>query len=140
MQRDVKDLQTALGQLRARLAASEAEAYVEKAERRGDRAFAGGVIHEANGESLRHLSNAIRSRLRSGVVALAGIDNGSVSLLVNASDDLVRAGVHAGDLVKLAAPLVAGKGGGQAAQAQGGGTNAAGAEAAVRAIRDAVLA
>ena len=140
MQRDVKDLQTALGQLRARLAASEAEAYVEKAERRGDRAFAGGVIHEANGESLRHLSNAIRSRLRSGVVALAGIDNGSVSLLVSASDDLVRAGVHAGNLVKLAAPLVAGKGGGQAAQAQGGGTNAAGAEAAVRAIRDAVLA
>ena len=140
MQRDVKDLQTALGQLRARLAASEAEAYVEKAERRGDRAFAGGVIHEANGESLRHLSNAIRSRLRSGVVALAGIDNGSVSLLVSASDDLVRAGVHAGNLVKLAAPFVAGKGGGQAAQAQGGGTNAAGAEAAVRAIRDAVLA
>ncbi len=140
MQRDVKDLQTALGQLRARLAASEAQAYVEKAERRGDRAFVGGVVHEANGESLRHLSNAIRNVLRSGVVALAGIDNGSVSLLVSASDDLVRAGVHAGSLVKLAAPLVAGKGGGQAAQAQGGGTNAAGAEAALRAIRDAVFA
>ena len=139
MQRDVKDLQTALGQLRARLAASEAQSYVEKAERRGDRAFVGGVVHEANGDALRHLSNAIRSRLRSGVVALAGIDNGSVSLLVSASDDLVQAGVHAGSLVKLAAPLVGGKGGGQAAQAQGGGTDAAGAEAAVRAIRDAVL-
>ena len=139
MQRDVKDLQTALGQLRARLAASEAQSYVEKAERRGDRAFVGGVVHEANGETLRHLSNAIRSRLRSGVVALAGIDNGSVSLLVSASDDLVEAGVHAGSLVKLAAPLVGGKGGGQAAQAQGGGTDARGAEAAVRAIRDAVL-
>jgi alanyl-tRNA synthetase len=140
MQRDVKDLQTALGQLRARLAASEAQSYVEKAERNGDRAFVGAVVHEANSESLRHLSNAIRSRLRSGVVALAGIDNGSVSLLVSASDDLVKAGVHSGSLVKLAAPLVAGKGGGQAAQAQGGGTDAAGAEAAVRAIRDAVLA
>ncbi len=140
MQRDVKDLQTALGQLRARLAASEAQVYVEKAERRGDRAFVGGVVQEANGESLRHLSNAIRNVLRSGVVALAGIDNGSVSLLVSASDDLVRAGVHAGSLVKLAAPLVAGKGGGQAAQAQGGGTDATGAEAALRAIRDAVLA
>ncbi len=140
IQRDVKDLQTSLGQLRARLAATEAESYVEKAERRGERAFVGAVVHEANAEALRHLGNAIRSRLRSGVVALAGIDNGSVSLLVTASDDLVRTGVHAGNLVKLAAPLVCGKGGGQAAQAQGGGSDAAGADAAVRAIRNAVLA
>ena len=139
MQRDVKDLQTALGRLKARLAASDAEAYVEKAERSGDRAFVGAVVHEASGEALRHLAIAIRSRFRSGVVALAGVDNGSVSLFVNASDDLVRAGVHAGNLIKLAAPLVAGKGGGQAAQAQGGGSNPSGAEAAVRAIRDAVL-
>jgi alanyl-tRNA synthetase len=139
MQRDVKDLQTALGQLRAKLAAAEAESYVDKAEHSGDRAFVGAVVQEADGDALRHLSNAIRSRLRSGVVALAGIDDGSVSLLVSASDDLVKAGIHAGNLVKLAAPLVAGKGGGQAAQAQGGGTDVGGAQAAVRAIRDAVL-
>ena len=140
MQREVKDLQTALGQLRARLAASDAESYVERAERNADRAFVGAVVREANAEALRHLSAAIRKRLSSGVVALAGVDNGTVSLLVSASDDLVKAGVHAGNLVKLAAPLVAGKGGGQAAQAQGGGNDAGGAEAAVRAIRDAVLA
>ena len=139
MQRDVKDLQTALGQLRARLAAGEAAAYVDKAERRGDRAFVGAVVHEANAEALRHLSNAIRHRLRSGVVALAGVDNGTVSLLVTASEDLVKAGVHAGQLIKIAAPHVGGKGGGQPAQAQGGGANPSGAEAAVRAVRDAVL-
>ncbi len=91
MQREVKDLQTALGQLRARLAASDAEAYVEKAERNADRAFVGAVVREANAEALRHLSTAIRKRLSSGVVALAGVDNGTVSLLVSASDDLVKA-------------------------------------------------
>jgi len=139
MQRDVKDLQTALGQLRARLAAGEAAAYVDQAERRGDRAFVGAVVHEANAEALRHLSNAIRHRLHSGVVALAGVDNGTVSLLVTASEDLVKAGVHAGQLIKIAAPHVDGKGGGQPAQAQGGGANPSGAEAAVRAVRDAVL-
>jgi alanyl-tRNA synthetase len=139
MQRDVKDLQTALGQFKARLASADAQTYVERAERRGDRAFVGAVVHEANGDALRHLSSAIRSRLNSGVVALAGVDNGSVSLLVTASDDMVKAGVNAGNLVKLAAPLVAGKGGGQPGQAQGGGSNPAGAQAAVQAIRDAVL-
>jgi alanyl-tRNA synthetase len=140
LQREVKDLQTSLGQFKAKFAGVEAQSYVERAERRGDRTFIGAVVPEANGEALRHLGSAIRSRLRSGVVALAGIDDSSVSLLVSASDDLVKAGVHAGNLVKLAAPLVSGKGGGQAAQAQGGGTNVEGAEAAVRAIRDAVLA
>ena len=139
MQRDVKDLQTALGQLRARLAAGEAAAYVDKAERRGDRTFVGAVVHEANAEALRHLSNAIRNRLQSGVVALAGVDNGTVSLLVTASEDLVKAGVHAGQLIKIAAPHVGGKGGGQPAQAQGGGANAPGAEAAIRAVRDALF-
>ncbi|MGA8384013.1 MAG: alanine--tRNA ligase [Candidatus Cybelea sp.] len=139
MQRDLKEMQTAVGQLRARFAAAEADAYVAKAERKGDRAFVGAVLHEANGEALRHLNTAIRNRFRSGVVALAGIDNGTVSLLVSASEDLIGDGIHAGKLVKLAAPLVAGKGGGQAALAQGGGSDGAGAEAALQAIRDAVL-
>ena len=75
MQRDIKDLQAALGQLKARLAAADATSYVENAQRKGDRAFVGAVVHEAGGEALRHLSSAIRHHLPSGVVALAGIDN-----------------------------------------------------------------
>ncbi len=139
MQREIKDLQNAVGELNARLAAADAQTYVERAERTGEKTFVGAVVHEANAEALRHLSSAIRQRLRSGVIALAGIDDGTVSLLVSASDDMVKAGVHAGNLVKLAAPMVGGRGGGQPAQAQGGGKNAGGADDAVRAIREAVL-
>ncbi|HLI95719.1 MAG TPA: alanine--tRNA ligase [Candidatus Baltobacteraceae bacterium] len=140
LQRDVKELQNAVGDLKARLAASDAQTYVERAERSGEKTFVGAVVPEANAEALRHLSSAIRQRLRSGVIALAGVDDGTVSLLVSASDDMVKAGVHAGNLVKLAAPLVDGRGGGQPAQAQGGGKNPGGAGDAVRAIREAVLA
>ncbi len=139
LQREVKDLQTSLGQLKTRLAAADAQAYAERAERRGDRAFVGAVVREANSEALRHLSQAIRRHMPSGVIALAGIDNDSVSLFVSVSDDLVSQGILAGQLVKLAAPLVDGKGGGQPAQAQGGGKNVRGADAAVRAMCDAVL-
>lgn len=140
LQRDVRDLQNAVGQLRAQLAAADAQTYANAAERNGERTFVGAVVPEATSEALRHLSQAIRRRLPSGVIALAGIDDGTVSLLVSASDDQVKSGVHAGNLVKLAAPLVEGKGGGQAAQAQGGGKKPDGAYAAVRAIREAVLA
>ncbi len=140
LQRDVKELQNAVGQLRARLAAADAQEYVRDAERSGDRTFVGAVVPNATPDALRHLSHAIRTRLPSGVIALAGVDDGTVSLLVSASEDHVKLGVHAGNLVKLAAPLVDGRGGGQAAQAQGGGKKPGGASAALQAIREAVLA
>ncbi len=140
MQRDIKDLQTAVGQMKARLASADASAYLEHVERKGERAFVGAVVQEAGAEALRHLTSALRSRMPSGVIALAGVDNDTVSLLVSASDDMVKSGVHAGNLIKLAAPLVEGKGGGAPAQAQGGGKKTDGAPAAVAAIRDAVLA
>jgi len=138
LQADVRDLQKALGEIKGRLAAADAATYAERAEEIGGKRVVAAVVREANAEALKHLSAAIRQRLQSGVVALAGIDDGTVSLLVTASDDLVKRGVHAGNLLKLAAPLVDGKGGGGPAQAQGGGKNAAGADAALAAIRSAL--
>ena len=138
LQADVRDLQKALGEIKGRLAAADAATYAERAEEIGGKRVVAAVVREANAEALKHLSAAIRQRLQSGVVALAGIDDGTVSLLVTASDDLVKRGVHAGNLLKLAAPLVDGKGGGGPAQAQGGGKNAAGADAALTAIRSAL--
>lgn len=73
------------------------------------------------------------------MIALVGVDGPNASIVVSASEDAVASGVHAGDLVKLAAPLVGGRGGGQAHQAQGGGKNPAGAQRALDAVRDAVL-
>jgi len=72
------------------------------------------------------------------VIALVGTDRDTASIFVSASDDLVKAGVHAGNLVKAAAPALEGKGGGAATQAQGGGRNVAGAEAALAAMRAAL--
>ncbi len=140
LQTDVRDLQRAIGEIKARLAANDAQTYVERAESINGRALVAAVVPEANAEALKHLSNAIRARLRSGVVALVGVDDGKVSLLVTASDDLVKSGVHAGNLLRAAAPFVEGKGGGAPAQAQGGGKNAAGAGAALAAIREALAA
>ena len=72
------------------------------------------------------------------MIALVGTDRESVALFASASEDAVKAGVHAGNLIKAAAPLVGGKGGGAPAQAQGGGKNPAGAEAALAAMRAAL--
>ena len=136
LQTDVRDLQKAMADIKARLASADAATYADAAETIGATRAVLAVVREANAEALRTLGNALRSRLRSGVVALVGTDGDSASLFVSASDDAVKAGAHAGNLVKAAAPLVGGKGGGAPAQAQGGGKDPAGADAALAAIRE----
>jgi alanyl-tRNA synthetase len=139
LQRELRDAQAARDRLKAQLASADAQAYVERLQERGSRRFVGAVVADANAEALKHLSAAIRSRLHSGAIALIGTDGDTASVLVTVSDDHVKDGVHAGSLVKIAAPLVGGRGGGQAAQAQGGGKEIGGANDALNAIRDSVL-
>ncbi|HEX3463421.1 MAG TPA: alanine--tRNA ligase [Candidatus Elarobacter sp.] len=138
LQSDVRDLQKSISEIKALLAAADAARYVDAAEEIGGIRFVSAVVPEANAEALRALGNAIRARLRSGVVALAGTDGAAASLFASASEDAVKAGVHAGNLVKAAAPLVGGKGGGAPAQAQGGGKDPSGANAALDAMREAL--
>ena len=68
------------------------------------------------------------------VIASATAD-GKVSLLAGATDSAVAAGFSAGDIVKEIAELVGGRGGGKPAMAQAGGSNAAGIDAALEAVR-----
>ena len=138
LQSDVRDLQKVLAEINVRLASADAKAYVERAEQVNGTTLVAAVVPEADAQAVRTLAGAIRSRLRSGVIALVGVDGETATLFASASDDAVKAGVHAGNLVRAAAPLVGGKGGGAPAQAQGGGKNVAGAEAALAAMRRAI--
>jgi len=140
LQRELREAQASRDQLKAQLASADAQSYLDAAEERDGLRFVGAIVPDADAEALKHLSGAIRSRLRSGVIGLIGTNGETVSVLVNVSDDLVKGGVHAGNLVKAAAPLVGGRGGGQPASAQGGGKNPAGAPAALDAIRAGVFA
>jgi alanyl-tRNA synthetase len=139
LQSDVRDLQKSLADINARLASADAKAYVDRAERVNGTTLVAAVVHEADAQAVRTLAGAIRSRLGSGVIALVGVDSASATLFASASDDAVKAGIHAGNIVRAGAPLVGGKGGGAPAQAQGGGKNVAGAHAALAAMRGAIV-
>jgi alanyl-tRNA synthetase len=134
MQSDVRDAQKTLTELKAKLAATGAQSYVEAAQTIGDQRVVAAIVREADATALRALAGAIRGKLPHGVIALIGTDGDSASIFVSASDDAVKAGVHAGNLVKAAAPELGGKGGGAPAQAQGGGKNVAGADAALAGV------
>ena len=64
-------------------------------------------------------------------IAIGSADGGKPMLTICASDDLVAAGIHAGQMVREAAKLIQGGGGGQPHYATAGGKNADGLQAAI---------
>ncbi len=75
---------------------------------------------------LRNLGDKLKTEIKSGVVLLASDNDGKVNLIAMATDDAVKAGAHAGNLIKSLAPIVGGGGGGRPNMAQAGGKKAAG--------------
>jgi alanyl-tRNA synthetase len=140
IQADIRDAQKALGELKAKLAATDAQSYIDNAETIGALKLVAAIVKDADAASLKALADAIRSKLPHGIIALVGTTADTASMFVSVSDDAVKAGVHAGNLVKAAAPLVGGKGGGAPAQAQGGGKDVAGAAKALETIVTALSA
>jgi alanyl-tRNA synthetase len=75
-------------------------------------------------DTVKSLADALAQRLKSGVVVLAGATDGRALFVAKVSPDWVERGVHAGNLVREIARLADGRGGGQAAFAQAGGSAA----------------
>ena len=75
---------------------------------------------------LRSLGDDLKSKLSGGVVVLISDKDGKVNLIAMASDEAMKKGAHAGNLVKAVAKEVGGGGGGRPGMAQAGGKNPAG--------------
>lgn len=59
---------------------------------------------------LRDLGDQLKEKLGEGVIVLASVNDGKVSLLSMATDGAQKAGAHAGNLIKGIAALVGGGG------------------------------
>ena len=77
-------------------------------------------VEGVSGKELRGMIDDLRGKLGSGVVLLAAVDGGRVSLALGVTQDLTKQ-LRAGDLVREIASVVGGKGGGRPDFAQAGG-------------------
>ncbi len=88
--------------------------------------FVAKALENVDMNGLRDLGDELKNNLGQGVVVLASNNGGKVSLMVMATDDAIKAGAHAGNMIKEIASLVGGGGGGRPNMAQAGGKNPAG--------------
>jgi len=80
---------------------------------------------------LRDLGDQLKEKLGDGVVVLLSNQDGKVNMIAMATDAAVKAGAHAGNLIKGIAAIVGGGGGGRPNMAQAGGKNPAGIPGAI---------
>jgi alanyl-tRNA synthetase len=90
----------------------------------------------AGRNELREMADKFKSVIGSGVVVLATIIEDKPAMIAGITDDLVKKGFHAGELIKLVAAEVGGTGGGRPNLAQAGGKSANNLEKALALVTD----
>jgi alanyl-tRNA synthetase len=103
--------------------ASEAGILLEKAEKIGQTSIVVGRLSGASDEQVRSAIDMIKKKAQSAAIFFGYADNDKVTLAAGVSDDLIKRGLSAGDLVKQLAPIIDGRGGGRPHMAQAGGKN-----------------
>ena len=137
MQAEIKSLNSEIESLKNKAANEALGDVLNQAEDVNGIKFLAVKLNDVDMNELRNLSDDLKSKIGSGVVVLASaMGSDKVNLIVTATDDIVKAGVHAGNIIKSAAPCVGGGGGGRPNMAQAGGKNPAGIEKAFETAKE----
>jgi alanyl-tRNA synthetase len=91
-------------------------------------------------EELRTVALKVKNEIGTGVVVLTSLTDEKITLIVAVSNDLIKLGVKAGDLVKAGSTTLGGGGGGKDDFAQGGGVNIAKLSSALSEISNLITA
>ena len=119
-----KELAKELEKLKAKMAGGAADEMLNKKVDINGVAVLAAEVKDMDGNAMRTLGDQLKNKLGSGVIVLAGEAGGKVSLVVMATDDVVKKGAHAGNIIKAAAGVCGGGGGGRPNMAQAGGKDA----------------
>ncbi|NGZ28134.1 MAG: alanine--tRNA ligase, partial [Magnetococcales bacterium] len=129
-----KELERALEQARGELAGNVVDTLLAKTEQVQGISLLTSRVNGVESRELRDLLDRIRDRLASGVILLALVEGGKVTLVAGVTKDLIPR-LSAGALIQTVAPLVGGKGGGKPDMAMGGGDRPADVDKALQAAR-----
>ncbi|OOZ41296.1 alanine--tRNA ligase [Solemya elarraichensis gill symbiont] len=118
-------LEKELDRLKSKMAASAGSDLVSQAAEIAGIKVLAANLEGVDPKSLRDTLDQLKDKLGSGVVLLAASNGEKVNLIAGVTKDLTDR-LRAGDLVRIAAEKVGGKGGGRPDMAQAGGSNPAG--------------
>ncbi|WP_223670776.1 alanine--tRNA ligase [Kangiella shandongensis] len=129
-----KQLEKQIEQLQGKLASSQGSDLASNAEDVNGVKLLVSKLEGVEPKALRDMQDQLKNKLGSSIVVLAIAKDDKVSLIAGVSKDLIGK-VKAGDLVKMVAEQVGGKGGGRPDMAQAGGKDASALPAALESVK-----
>ena len=134
----MKELQRELASLQSKLASGAADDILKAAEQVGEISILTAYKPEMDANALRQLGDSLKDKLGECVILLAG-GTDKLNFVAMATDGAVKAGAHAGNIIKEAAKTAGGGGGGRPNMAQAGGKEPDKARAALEAGKAVAL-
>ncbi|NOI31543.1 alanine--tRNA ligase [Vibrio coralliilyticus] len=129
-----KTLEKEIQKLKDKMAAAESANIMGKAQEINGVKVLVAAMQDADPKNLRTMVDDIKNQMGSGVVMLANINGEKIGLIAGVTKDLIGK-VKAGDLVKMVAEQVGGKGGGRPDMAQAGGTDVEALPEAIKSVQ-----
>ncbi|WP_220718512.1 alanine--tRNA ligase [Agarivorans litoreus] len=130
-----KMLEKEVTQLKAKLASAASNDVLDQIQTINGVKVLIAFLDGVEGKALRSSVDELKVKLESGVVLLAAVNEGKVSLIAGVTKDLTSR-VKAGEMVNIAAQCVGGKGGGRPDMAQAGGSNPDGLPKALQEVKE----
>ncbi|MFO7539874.1 MAG: alanine--tRNA ligase [Chloroflexota bacterium] len=118
-------LQKQLEKLQRQSARSQFESLLEQMQTVSGVPLLTAQVDVADVDALREMTDWFRDKVGSGTAVLATVINNKPLIIATVTDDLIRRGLKAGDLVREVAKIVGGGGGGRPNLAQAGGKDPA---------------
>jgi len=117
----VKELMRDNESLQNKLSHIEAGSLLDAVVKVGEVSILTAKVNASNMEALRSIVDELKTKLPTSVIVLGAAADDKVNLAAAVSQDLVKKGFHAGKIIKEAAQLCGGNGGGRPDMAQAGG-------------------
>jgi len=102
---------------------AEAKQLLEKCEKIGETSVVIGRLSPTGAEQARAAVDMIKKKAKSATAVFGYVEGDRANLIAGVTDDLIKKGIKAGDIVKEIAPIIDGGGGGRPQMAQAGGKN-----------------
>ena len=125
-----KEMQKQVDEFRAVREKADAQKLLMGVEEINGINYVSGGAEAESMDALRNLADVVMEKVQNCVVVLAAVNQDKVNLVVKADKNAVARGIHAGKIIKEAAKLVGGGGGGRPDMAQAGGKKPENIEAA----------
>jgi alanyl-tRNA synthetase len=126
-----KDLEREIEKLRGQLEKDQIPELLAKKDSVDGASIIVSQVNGLDAKQLRDVADRLKGKLGSGVVVLASVSEGKVNLVASVTQDLTCR-YHAGNMIRVLAPMLGGGGGGRPDFAQAGGNEPGNIDAALK--------